>query len=243
MNHPPSRRPAYQAIADIIRERIARCEFSGGHRLPTERELVDEFGVARMTVRNALDVLQQEGLIERRRGRSGGTFVRSIPMIVDLSCMEGVVQQLRKEGREMAAEVLEVSRVSAAPCVAAALNLRTGDPVYHLARVGSVDNTPLIIENSYLPAELVPGLLEEDLRQSMPELLDTRWNLRPARKSETILPGLADDEEGKILGVNRDLPLLRIYRTTSTDDGAPVEYSRYVLRPDLAHVRVVTGAR
>lgn len=76
----PSRRPpAYLAIADDLRGRIERHDLSDGGRLPTERELVKEFGVARMTIRHALDILQMEGLIERRRGRTGGTFIRSLP--------------------------------------------------------------------------------------------------------------------------------------------------------------------
>jgi GntR family transcriptional regulator len=243
VNFPLSRRPAYRAIADVIRERIDQCELTGGDRLPTERELVEEFGVARMTVRNALDVLQSEGLIERRRGRNGGTFVRSVPPVLELNCMEGLPQQLRRDGLEINARVLHAGPADASSCVAAALKILAGAPVYHVVRLGSVRKTPLVIQHSFYPAALVPGLLEEDLAQSIPELLHARWNLRLTRKTEVITPGLAADEEAEALAVDRDLPLLHIRRTMLTEGGVPVEYSQDVLRPDIAHVRVVTQAQ
>ena len=68
------KRPAYLLISDALRDKIERNELEPGQRFPTERELVREFQVARMTVRHALDILEVEGLIDRRRGRSGGTL-------------------------------------------------------------------------------------------------------------------------------------------------------------------------
>ncbi|WIM72004.1 GntR family transcriptional regulator [Corynebacterium suedekumii] len=82
---PPS---AYLVIADELRARIERGDLTAGDKLPAERELVEEFHVARMTVRHALDILQLEGLIDRRRGRTGGTFVRSVPPVVELTRIE-----------------------------------------------------------------------------------------------------------------------------------------------------------
>ena len=73
MSTPPRRQPAYLEIADNVRGMIERGELQPGDRLQTERELVEHYGVARMTVRHALDILQLEGLIDRKRGRTGGT--------------------------------------------------------------------------------------------------------------------------------------------------------------------------
>ena len=80
-----AKKPAYVAIADALRSQIESRELEPGDKLPPERELVDMYGVARMTVRHALDLLQLEGIIERKRGRTGGTFVRALPPIIDLS--------------------------------------------------------------------------------------------------------------------------------------------------------------
>ena len=240
----PSRRsPAYLAIADDLRGRIERRELSGGDKLPTERELVDEFGVARMTVRHALDILQREGLIERRRGRTGGTFIRSTPTVVELTRMEGLMPQLRAHGLDVSSEILDADLLRASTTVAEALDISVGDPVFHIVRQRCVNGTPLIVESSHFPSFRVPGMLDADLSRSMYELLDAQWDLRPVRKSETIIPGVASSWEQQVLGVTRNLPLLRISRTAYTADNLPIEYSEDVLRSDIAHIRVVTDMR
>ena len=237
----PSRRsPAYLTIADELRGRIERRELTGGDKLPTERELVAEFGVARMTVRHALDILQMEGLIERRRGRTGGTFVRSIPPVVELTRMEGLIPQLREHGLAVTSEIREVGDVYAEPSVAEALRICTGDPVFRILRIHRVDDAPLAIENAHYPRSLVPGLLDADLTVPVHELLDTRWDLRPVSKTEIVIPGVASSREQEVLGITRSLPLLRISRTSHTADGTPVEYSEDVLCSDIVHIRVVT---
>lgn len=240
MSTPSRRQPAYLAIADELRERIERRELTAGDRLPTERELVAEFGVARMTVRHALDILQLEGLIDRRRGRTGGTFVRAVPPVIELTRMEGFVPQLLERNLAVDSEVLEAVVVPAPAKTAQALELDIDDPVFQVVRLRRVDRTPLLIENSHFPATLTPGLLEEDLTQSLYELLHRKWDLRPARKWETITPGVASGWEQAVLGVSRNLPLLRLRRTTQTENGRLVEYSEDVLRSDIAQIQVIT---
>lgn len=194
-----------------------------------------------MTVRHGLDILQMEGLIERRRGRTGGTFIRSIPPEVELTSMEGIIPQLREHGLEVDAEVLESGLVPAEPVVAEVLRVPVGEKVVQIVRLWRTRGTPLAVENAYFPAALVPGMLDHDVSRSLYELLDVAWDLRPVVKSETLVPGVASSWEQNILGVNRSLPLLRIRRTAITRDGVPVEYSEDVLRSDIAHIRVVTG--
>lgn len=241
MNTQPRRSPTYLVIADGIREQIERRGLVPGDRLPTEREFVDEFGVARMTMRHALDVLQMEGLIERRRGRTGGTFVRSAPPVVELTRMEGVLPQLQQLGMTVDCEVHRATSVSAESGVAEALHIEPGAPVFRIVRIHSVEGTPMILEKTHLSEERVPGLLESDLSQPMYELLGSRWDLRPVQKAETIIPGVASAWEQEILGITGNQPLLRICRNTTTGDGVPLEHAVGVLRSDVARIRVVTG--
>ncbi|AGF73252.1 transcriptional regulator [Corynebacterium halotolerans YIM 70093 = DSM 44683] len=234
------RHPAYLAIADELRARIERGELTAGDRLPTERDLVTEFGVARMTVRHALDILQLEGLIDRRRGRTGGTFVRSVPPVVELTRIEGLMPQLRERNLTVESEVLTAARIPAPAHVAQALGLEADDPVLHLIRLRRVEGTPLLLENSFLPEHLVPGLLDEDLTGSLHDLVRDGWGLRPVRKWETITPGIASGWEQETLGVTRNLPLLRLTRTVESDRGDIIQYSEDALRSDIAHIQVVT---
>lgn len=193
-----------------------------------------------MTVRHALDVLQLEGLIDRRRGRTGGTFVRSVPPVLELTHMEGFMPQLRERNLTVDSEVLEATTVAASAKISQALKLDHEEPVVQITRLRRVERTPLLIENSFFPAGMVPGILDEDLSQSLYQLLRTKWDLGPVRKLETITPGVASGWEQEVLGVSRNLPLLRLCRTAQTRDGDHIEYSEDVLRPDIAQLQVIT---
>lgn len=232
--------PAYVAIAERLRSRIENEEVKAGDRLPTERDLVEEFGVARMTIRHALDLLQLEGLIDRKRGRTGGTFIRAVPPVMEMTRIEGFLPQLRERDLEVASTVLAADLRKAPNNAAIALDIDAGAPVFHVLRLRSVEGTPLLIEASYFPAELVPGLLEHDLAGSIYELLAAEWGLAPVRKWETVEPSVASGWEQEKLSVGRNLQLLRITRTAQAANGRIVEYSQEVLRTDVATIQVVT---
>lgn len=232
--------PAYSRIATEIISRIEANNRAPGYRLPSERELAEEFGVARMTVRQALDQLQLDGLIGRKRGRSGGSFVLGNRPVVELTHERGFLTQLRARGHAVDSEMLIAEELSSSTLVASKLGLSTGDPVIRIARLIRVDRTPILIEDSYLPANLVPGILELDLSRPLYGLLDAEWSLAPLRKRETIAPGVATPFEQEHLGAGTSMPLLRIHRVTEAAGGKMVEYSEDVLRTDTASIQVVT---
>lgn len=230
------RKPAYLSIAASLRERIASGRLVPGDRLPTERDLVEEFGVARMTVRHALDILQLEGLIDRRRGRTGGTFVRVEPPLIELTNMHGLYQQLRQTGTTIDSEIITVATEAPDTVTAAAL----GDgPVHRVLRLRRIDDVPFAIEDSYFPAELFPDLPGRDLAHGLYNLLDELGH-RPVTKRETLQPAVADAEEQRQLGVSRTTPLLRLERRASDASGRVVEYSRDVLRTDVVRIEIVS---
>lgn len=239
MSTPPRRQPAYLEIADNVRGMIERGELQPGDRLQTERELVEHYGVARMTVRHALDILQLEGLIDRKRGRTGGTFVRVVPPLLELTRMDGFLPQLRERGQTVTSHVLIAEETRANPTVAQGLAVSPDDPVYRVMRVRRVENVPMLIEESFFPHTLFPDLLDRDLSHSLYELLDA-YGRRPTRKEESVAPGVATALEQERLEISRNLPLLRITRTAVDASGAVVEYSEDTLRSDVARVQVIT---
>ncbi len=232
------RKPAYLSIAASLRERIESGDLVPGDRLPTERDLVDEFGVARMTVRHALDILQLEGLIDRRRGRTGGTFVRVEPPLIELTDMHGLYQQLQETGTTIDSEVLTVSTESPDPVIAGALG---EGPVHRVLRLRRIDDVPFAIEDSFFPAELFPDLTARDLTHGLYNLLGDLGH-RPVTKRETLQPAVADAEEQRRLGVSRTTPVLRLERRASDSSGRVVEYSRDILRTDVVKVEIVSRA-
>lgn len=236
----PRKSPAYVIIADEVRSWIENGEYAPGERLPNERELVERFGVARMTVRHALDILQMEGCIDRKRGRTGGTFVRAVPPTVELTRVHGIFPQLEAMGHEVKTIVTSQQTMQATARISRALNLEPEAAVYNVVRVRTVDGVPLIVQNSYYPVGLVPGLEEYKLDGDVHKLLDDKWGKAPVRKAETIIPSIASEWEQQQLGISRNLPVLNITRVSETKDGEFVEYSEDVLRSDTVRIKVIT---
>lgn len=181
-------------IADSLRSRIESKVLKPGERFPTERELVQEFGVARMTVRHALDILQIEGLIDRKRGRTGGTFVRAIPPTLSLTSEHGILQQLTERGFKTRVEVISLDKLEVLSHVAGTLGVEDTALVWELKGVHYVDETPISVTKVTIPVELVPDLDEHELNQPLLPLLET-YGLKSVYKRENIIAATARAEE------------------------------------------------
>ena len=146
---------------------------SPGSPAPSERELVAQFGVARMTVRQAMDALVVEGLLERIPGK--GTFVarprRTASTITSYS------EEIARRGMLAESVTLLARREQAGPGVARALNITEGDPVIHWKRLRRADGSPMCIEDAFLNEVLLPGFLQSGMPTSLYDALDAA---RPA---------------------------------------------------------------
>ncbi|WKD57149.1 putative HTH-type transcriptional regulator YidP [Corynebacterium capitovis DSM 44611] len=232
------RKPAYVAIAENLRTRITSEALRPGSRLPAERELVDEFGVARMTVRHALDLLQLEGIIERRRGRTGGTFVRALPPVVDLGAHSGLVRQLTGLGKRIhtapiASELAVPPRRVAAEFQLGPHELLSMRHVLHYA-----DDVPAFAETTYAR----PGCCSVDEGEQGGALCDGTLAAaaQPGkrRREDTLNPGVATDAEREDLRLAVNAPVQRITRRVFEGDEL-ISFSVLVVRADAAQLRVV----
>ncbi len=154
---------------------------SPGSPAPSERELVAQFGVARMTVRQAMDALVVEGLLERIPGK--GTFVarprRTASTITSYS------EEIARRGMLAESVTLLARREQAGPGVARALNITEGDPVIHWKRLRRADGSPMCIEDAFLNEVLLPGFLQSGMPTSLYDALEQR-GLRPTWAEDSI---------------------------------------------------------
>ena len=197
-----------------------------GTPAPSERELVQYFGVARMTVRQALDALVSEGLLERIPGR--GTFVAD-PRIERAPNLSGYAEEMRRRGLRPASHTLLARVEAAGPGVARALEIGVGEAVVHWQRLRLADESPMCLEDAYLSAALVPGLLEA-LPDSLYDELDRR-ELGPTWGEDSVEASLAKEPEASLLGIEVGEPILRVARR-SFSGRRPVEVSRSTYRAD-----------
>ncbi|MGA5794088.1 GntR family transcriptional regulator [Streptomyces cellulosae] len=232
------RRPKYQRIADSLREAIRSGEYSPGDRLPGENELMAEYGVARMTARQALGVLRDEGIAEARKG--AGVFVRSFRPI-----RRRGIQRLAREqwgnGRsiwsaDIESRALEVDQVSVseetAPAyVSVALDLAAGDLVCVRRRRFVLDDKPVQVATSYLPLSLVAGsaITQEDTGPGGTYARLAELGHEPAHFREEIRSRMPSPDEVAQLSISPGTPVILICRTAFTEEGRPVEVNEMAL--------------
>ena len=197
-----------------------------GSPAPSERELVHRFGVARMTVRQAMDALVVDGLLERIPGR--GTFVARPrrPATRLLSYTE----EMARRGLLAESQTLLARREQAGPGVARALQVSEGDAVIHWRRLRRADAVPMCIEDAYLNEVLLPGFLQTGMPTSLYAALDDR-GLRPTWAEDSVNADVAGDEEAALLETTPGAAVLRHSRRALVAENV-VEVSRTVYRAD-----------
>lgn len=216
----------YVKVRDHLRSLVTH-ELAVGDPIPSERILCEQFGVSRMTVRQAVDALVVEGLLVREQGR--GTFVA--PIKVDLEVrLSSFDEEMQRRGMTPSSKVLASEVVDAAPDVADALELLPGERVFSLYRVRLADGEPMAVEQSWLPMRLVPGLLDEGVPESLYAELRRR-GLEPDWGEDVVAAAEADGEDAALLGIEPGRAVLRLTRRTFAGQVATV-YSRSVYRAD-----------
>ena len=206
-----------------------------GSPAPSERELVQRFGVARMTVRQAMDALVVEGLLERIPGR--GTFVARPRRVA--SRLTSFTEEMQRRGLLAESQTLIARREQAGPGVARALNLTEGDAVIHWRRLRRADGIPMCIEDAYLNEILIPGFLQTGMPTSLYEALEAR-GLRPTWAEDSITADIATEEEAGLLETETGAAVLRHSRRAVAEEKV-VEVSRSVYRSDRFTMWVQLG--
>jgi GntR family transcriptional regulator len=224
--------PAYEQIAERLIDLIESGRLAVGDRLPPERDLATWVGVSRMTARAAFGAVAQRGMLERDVGR--GTFVAAPKLEHDLRRFAGFTEMMVREGRSAKARIRAINELAAPTAVAQGLEIGAGEPVYRIERLRLAVEEPLILEDSWVPVERFPGLLDHDMRGSLYALMRDVYGLAPVRAVERLEPVLAEPNQAQALGVAPGAPLMLITRVAFSAEGTPVEFARDHHRGDRA---------
>ena len=230
-------RPLHRQLEAGLRELIRTGEVEAGARLPGEHELAAHLGVSRHTIRHALGVLAAEGLVQRHRGRGGGTHISSAdgrePITErSLASFYAFAWEVQARGGEQRSFVLERAHISASSELAERLSVAPGSPLERIVRLRTADGEPLVLETSYLPAALSEGLDQDTLEQgSIYDALERLHRVRVIRARETIRPITLDRAVARLLGVRSGSPAFAIDRRTFAESG-PIEWQESLVRGD-----------
>ncbi|MCB2108104.1 MAG: GntR family transcriptional regulator [Rhodobacteraceae bacterium] len=223
--------PLYHQVYLVMRENIRNGAYSADRMVPTETELCDSFGVSRITIKRAMRMLAEDGLVTRQRGR--GTFIADqLPAPPRRNALDDLLQTVQNIGAST-----EVRRVGGGPVaasieVAEKLRCAQGDQVYLIKQLRSSKREPIALVHAYLPIEISARLGERN-QVSLPVLAQLqRAGVPIDRADQTMSATLADPSTAELLGVNVGAPLMRITRIVYDDAQNPVEWVVALYRGD-----------
>jgi GntR family transcriptional regulator len=229
------RTPHYLRIYRDLKQKISGGAWAAGERLPTQREIANGFGVTVMTVRQALQLLEQEELVVMRHGL--GTFVAPKRIRYAMGNLRSLAQEVRAQGLELKTHVLRRQLVEPHPHVAELLKLEPGEPVFSIERLRFVGLEPIVYQHTQLPPATGEALHDVDLSDiSLYDYLQTELKIELARAQERIHAIALAAHEATLLEEELYAAALLSERVTFTVAGDPIMFDRAFMPGDRVSV-------
>lgn len=237
--------PAYFQVAQDLRRRIADGEWANGDRITPELVLARDYGVSRVTVRQALAELAKDDLVERKRG--SGTYVhpQQRPIVYDLNLTLGAyAARIRELGFANRAEIIESGLIDApADHLRSALSLGQGGQVAYLLRRIFINEQPAAMYRSWFDVRVVPGIERSSgVEGSLSDTLERDYGFVPVRSELYLEVVRSTREETQLLGSGSDVPLLVVTSTSYLADGRPLEHAQMTWLGDRVRFHVTSEA-
>jgi GntR family transcriptional regulator len=229
--------PYYAQLKQLLEVQLDR-HWEAGTRLPGEVQLCEQYAVSRTVVRQALDELETEGRVIRRKGQ--GTFAAARKVDETLfQSLTGLHEDVEARGGTLRSKVLRQELIPAPAGVAAELGLSEGDPVVCLERLRYANGEPWVLARTYLPPAIAPGILDEDLtEQSLYGLLEQKYGIELDNGTRQLEAVPASPSIAEALRLDAGDPVLLLHSTAWDVLGRPVEHFLAYHRGDRSRFQV-----
>jgi GntR family transcriptional regulator len=229
--------PYYAQLKSLLLEQFEHT-WKAGERLPGEVVLCERYGVSRTVVRQALDEMANEGRVVRRKGQ--GTFVAARKVDESLfQSLTGLFEDVTARGGTLTSQVRHLEFTPAPGPVAAELQVKEGSPVVYIERLRFANGEPWALTATYLPSDIAPGLLDEDLsNQSLYALLEDKYGITLDHGRRLVEAVSASPPIAEALGVEDHAPILLLRSTAWDVEARPVEYFTAYHRGDRSRFQV-----
>lgn len=218
---------AYITIHDKIKEQIDKGIWEIGQRLPSERDLADEFGVSRMTLRQGITLLVEEGVLQRKVG--SGTYVASTRVQEKMRGTTSFTELVQLQGKTPSSKLLSYIKTKPNEKEISQLGLERGEYVIRMERVRYADTVPVVYEVASIPERLIKNVRKEDVTNHFFKTM-TDNGYRIGKSHQTIYARLANEKVAKHLQIAKNQAILALRQVSYLEDGQAFEYvnSQYV---------------
>lgn len=222
--------PIYQLIENEIKNKIKSKELSPGDLIPSENQLKDQFNVSRMTVRQALNNLVNEGFLYKHKGK--GTFVSNRKIEKNIHGVRGFTEEMESMGKTVRSEVISFEEIIPSKEIQEKLFLEDNEEVYYIIRIRYGDDIPVLHEKLFIPKTLFKDLSKADLEVSFYTYVQDTMNFKISHCIQSIEAKIGSKEINNSLEITKEQPVLSIVRNTFLNNGRPFEYVISTYRSD-----------
>lgn len=222
--------PLYLQIKEVLKQKILKGEYAPNERMPSESELMKQFDVSRITVRQALRDLGAEGLVFTSQGK--GTFASKPKAMQEVQYLQGFTEAMSAKGYDATARLVSVREVTPNKDVQEKLNVKASDGVTEIVRVRYLNGEPVSLDTSFFPIVVGKQLLSKDLTGDIFPLLESDLRL-PLGKAEISLEARAASREiAQELNMEEGSPMMWVQRLVRDVHNHPVDYEYLAIRGD-----------
>lgn len=215
--------PLYIRIHNQIKRDVEQHVYKVGDRIPAERQLAVKFGVSRMTLRQAIRTLEEEGILERRLG--SGTYVANQKVQEKMSGIMSFTEITEANGQKPSSKLISYQIGKPSLSEKERLNLDSDEDVLRMERIRYADQTPICYEVVTIPYELVKNISKEDISTHLYEAL-SKNNYEIGNVTEHISAAVANEQDARLLNARKGEALITRRQVTELSDGNPFEYTR-----------------
>jgi GntR family transcriptional regulator len=230
-----SPQPLYIQIKEALKKNILEGIFAPHDRLPSENQLMRDFSVSRITVRQALRDLTTEGLVFSSQGK--GTFVSKPKAVQDVHRLEGFGEAMASKGYDTSARLISISQLHPSREVKEALALKTDEDVVEIKRVRYLNREPVSVDTSFFPHWIGEKLFSRDLTGDIFPMLENQFSIPLGSADIRLEARSAEPEIAELLLIETASPVMWVQRLTYDRNGRPIDFEYLAFRGDSYQYR------
>lgn len=216
----------YEIIANDLRKKIVEGEYPINSQLPFEKDIMESYDVSRITAKRAYDILVEEGLIVKIRGK--GTFVKNMDdssVLLFMQSRQFLGFSKNNRNQKIESNVTHFEVVLPDDNIQSRLKINANDWVYHFVRTRHMENQAVVIEYTYMPMSLIPGVTRETVSKSIYEYIEDELGLKIDSAHRIITARMPYDEEKELLQLENNVPVVKVEEITYLTNGQPFSYT------------------